>query len=75
VEQVLSHLKEMIAFEGPNTRLTLSCSEVVDKNTQYPMGTFRAVIQVVERGDRMQGLGPRNYKEFNKSKRTGYGKR
>lgn len=47
IESVLSHLKPLMDFEGADTRLGLSCSELTDKESGRRMsGRFRCAIQV-----------------------------
>ena len=55
IKAVLSHLKPILQYENGSTRLGISWSEIVDKNTQEVIpGRFRCSIQVHERGPEAQ---------------------
>ena len=50
IEQVLSHLKALLEFEGLVTRLQVNYQEAKDKETGLPLGSYCCYVQVHERG-------------------------
>jgi hypothetical protein len=50
IESVLSRLKDLLRFEGTDTRLQVAYQETKDRATGEPTGSFNCYIQVHERG-------------------------
>lgn len=73
IDSVLSHLKDLLAYENSNTRLQLVYKQSQDKNTGCPMDSYNCYIQVHERGIEAQmcnafidGIKQRNFSKYNK---------
>lgn len=51
IDAVLGRLKDLLKFEGTETRLQVSYRESGDKVTREPTGSYQCYVQVHERGD------------------------
>ncbi len=56
IDSVLSRLKDLLEYEGSDTRLALVYQEAVERKTQVPTGSYSAYIQVHERGPEAKAM-------------------
>ena len=56
IDAVLSRIKDLLEYENGQTRLSISHSEATDKDTGRPLGSYKAYIQVHERGQQAQAM-------------------
>ena len=50
IDQVLSRIKDLLQYENGSTRLAISYSQATDKNTGDLLDSYKAYIQVHQRG-------------------------
>jgi hypothetical protein len=50
IDSVLSHLKQVLAYESNTTRLQIVFKETVDRETGVETGKYNCYVQVHERG-------------------------
>jgi hypothetical protein len=50
IDSVLSHLKQILAYESNTTRLQIVFKETVDRETGIETGKYNCYVQVHERG-------------------------
>ena len=56
IDAVLSRVKDLLDYENGSTRLSISHSEATDKETGRPLGSYKAYIQVHERGEQARAI-------------------